>query len=104
MYYLIDKNNTLGARYILYFVNYKMVIVVLSLHLKENICFNLTERVKCSWCLRAGEVRPEIRQWKSRAGERRKKEEKPKMEEEGDPDRVALKGRRQLYFLRDGVL
>ena len=41
MFYFIDKNDGLGVRSILYFINYKMVIVVLNLYLREKFCFLL---------------------------------------------------------------
>ena len=54
MFYFIDKNDGLGVRSILYFINYKMVIVVLNLYLREKFCFFIrTERGKCcgwAWC------------------------------------------------------
>ena len=36
MFYLIDKNDGLSVKSILYFINYKMVIVVLNLYLREK--------------------------------------------------------------------
>ena len=41
---LIDKNDGLGVRSILYFINYKMVIVVLNLYLREKFCFLLEQK------------------------------------------------------------
>ena len=50
----MTKNDRLGVRSILYFINYKMVIVVLYLYLREKFCFFIrTERGKCcgwAWC------------------------------------------------------
>jgi hypothetical protein len=34
VFYLIDKNDGLGVRCILYFINYTLVIVVFNLHLR----------------------------------------------------------------------
>jgi hypothetical protein len=39
--YLIDKNDGLSVRCILYFINYRMVIVILSLYLREKVFFCL---------------------------------------------------------------
>jgi hypothetical protein len=36
MFYLSDINDGLGIRSILYFINYKVVIVVLYLYLREK--------------------------------------------------------------------
>lgn len=36
MFYLIDENAGLGVRYILYLINYKMLIVVLNVYLKKK--------------------------------------------------------------------
>jgi hypothetical protein len=48
MFYLNDITDGLGIRTILYFINYKMVIVVLYLYLREKFCFFIrTERGKC---------------------------------------------------------
>jgi hypothetical protein len=48
MFYFNDKNDGLGIRSILYLINYKMVIVVLNLFLREKFCFFIRpERRKC---------------------------------------------------------
>ena len=44
MFYLNDINEGLGVRSILYFINYKMVIVVLCLYLRERFCFLLEKK------------------------------------------------------------
>ena len=44
MFYFIDKNDGLGVRSILYFINYKMVIVVLYLYLRERFCLLLEKK------------------------------------------------------------
>jgi hypothetical protein len=36
MFYFNNINDGLGVRFILYFINYKMVIVVLYLYLRER--------------------------------------------------------------------
>ena len=43
-FYLNDKNDGLGVRFILYLINYKMVIVVLYLYLRERFHFFLLEQ------------------------------------------------------------
>jgi hypothetical protein len=42
--YFIDKNDGLGIRPILYLINYKMIIVVLNLYLREKFCFLLEQK------------------------------------------------------------
>jgi hypothetical protein len=39
VFYFIDKSDSLHVRSILYFTNYKMVVVVLNLYLRENVFF-----------------------------------------------------------------
>jgi hypothetical protein len=53
VFYLIDKNDGLGVRSTLYFINYKMVIVVLNFISVIKESFKWTERGKCCgwlWC------------------------------------------------------
>ena len=54
MFYLIVKDDRLDVKCIIYVINYKMVIVVLYLYLRERFCFFIrTERGKCcgwAWC------------------------------------------------------
>jgi hypothetical protein len=44
MFYLNDINDGLGIRSILYFIDYKMVIVALCLYLRERFCFLLEKK------------------------------------------------------------
>ena len=44
MFYLNDINDGLGVRSILYFINYKMLIVVLYLYLSEGFVFLLEQK------------------------------------------------------------
>jgi hypothetical protein len=44
LFYFIDKNDGMGVRCILYFINYKMVIVVLNLYLREKFCSLLEQK------------------------------------------------------------
>jgi hypothetical protein len=52
VFHLIDQNNGLDVRCIVYFINYRMVIDILSLYLREKffgvlflfVCFFNTER------------------------------------------------------------
>ena len=44
MFYFNDINDGLGVRSILYFIEYKMVIVVLYLYLRERFCFLLEQK------------------------------------------------------------
>ena len=44
MCYLNDINDGLGVRSVLYFIDYKMVIVVLYLYLRERFCFLLEQK------------------------------------------------------------
>jgi hypothetical protein len=39
MFYFNDKNDGLGVRSTLYLINYRMVIVVLNLYLREKFLF-----------------------------------------------------------------
>lgn len=50
MFYLIDENAGLGVRYILYLINYKMLIVVLNVYLKKKKePFNWTKSGEVLW-------------------------------------------------------
>lgn len=49
MFYLIDENAGLGVRYILYLINYKMLIVVLNVYLKKKDPFNWTKSGEVLW-------------------------------------------------------
>ena len=49
MFYFIDKNDGLGVRSILYFMNYKMVIAVLNLYLRENCLCVCVKRKDDMW-------------------------------------------------------
>lgn len=51
MFYLIDENAGLGVRYILYLINYKMLIVVLNVYLKKKKKepFNWTKSGEVLW-------------------------------------------------------
>jgi hypothetical protein len=44
VFYLNDINDRLGIRSILYLMNYKMVIVVIYLYLRERFCFLLNRK------------------------------------------------------------
>jgi hypothetical protein len=44
MFYFIDKNDGLGVRSILCFINYKMLVVVLNLHLRGKFCLLLEQK------------------------------------------------------------
>jgi hypothetical protein len=46
VFYFIGKHNGLGVKHNLYFINDKMVIVVLNLYLREKFFFIRTERGK----------------------------------------------------------
>ena len=46
MFYFIDKNDGMGVSFILYFINYKMVLVVFNLYLRKE-SFEWTEKGKC---------------------------------------------------------
>ena len=47
MFCLDDINDGLGVRSILYFINYKKVIVVPCLYLRERFCFLLEQKRGC---------------------------------------------------------
>lgn len=49
MFYLIDENAGLGVRYILYLINYKMLIVVLNVYLKKKEPFNWKKSGEVLW-------------------------------------------------------
>ena len=61
MFYFIDKNVGFDVRSILYFINYKMVIVVLNLYLRGKSLLIGQKGGNVDCCLCAGKGRHKIR-------------------------------------------